>query len=91
MSHFYSTLQGNRGKATRCGSKGKGIVTQAASWSGCVRVELWHDEGSGRDWAVIELTKWHGVGVERELYRGPIDAQVGGLVEGVTATRREVA
>ena len=88
MSHFYSTLEGNRGKVTRCGTKGSGITTHAASWSGAVRVELWHDDDSGRDWALVELVPWRGTGVKRELYRGPVDCLDGGLVEGIAARRR---
>ncbi len=40
MSHFYSTIQGNRGEATRCGTKDSGIMASARSWSGSITVYL---------------------------------------------------
>ena len=49
MSHFYGTLQGNRGEATRCGTKNSGLVTYAASWSGAIRTHLWYDHQIKRD------------------------------------------
>lgn len=38
MSHFYGTVQGNRGEATRGGSKNSGMDTATASWEGSVQV-----------------------------------------------------
>ena len=40
MSHFYSKIQGNRGEATRCGTKDSGVTATAASWTGAIRTEL---------------------------------------------------
>ena len=74
MSHFYGTLNGNRGEATRCGSKGSGLTTYCASWSGAVVCHAWHDEQTGTDMVRVELAPWRGVGVHRQLYSGPIDA-----------------
>ena len=73
MSHFYAVIHGNRGEATRCGSKGSGITTTAAAWSGAVRVILDHDEKTGTDMAHVALVTWHGSGVHRHLYYGPVD------------------
>ena len=70
MSYFYGTLQGNRGEATRCGSKDSGMVTYCASWKGAVRCEAWEQEGV--DMVRVELVPWHGIGGHRELYTGPI-------------------
>lgn len=42
MAHFYGTLQGNRGEASRLGTKDSGITTYAASWEGAVRVHIWN-------------------------------------------------
>ena len=72
MAHFYGTLKGTRGEATRCGGKGSGLVTYAASWEGAVRVDLSHDPVTGRDRARVTLTPWQGRGTERLLYDGPI-------------------
>ena len=45
MAHFYGRLQGNRGEATRCGSKDSGIHTTAESWTSVVRVRMGEDRG----------------------------------------------
>jgi hypothetical protein len=70
MSHFYGTLQGSRGEATRCGTKGSGVVTHAASYEGAVRVGLYHYEG--KDYARVSLTTWCNAGIEKEIYHGPV-------------------
>ena len=72
MSHFYGTLKGIRGEASRCGSKGSGIVTHAASWKGAIRVEVYHDEKTGRDKFRVDETQWHGHGVSRLLAQGDL-------------------
>lgn len=53
MSHFYSTLKGNKGGATRCGSKSSGIVANAFGWDLGGRVQMRHD--SKRDIDIVEL------------------------------------
>jgi hypothetical protein len=84
MSHFYGTLKGTRGEATRCGSKDSGIVAHAASWEGAVCARVFHDEETGKDWAYVGLTSWHGRGSERELYRGPVDGSTPPLPDDIT-------
>ena len=32
MSHFYSHIRGNKGPATRCGTKSSGITATATGW-----------------------------------------------------------
>jgi len=32
MSHFYGTVQGHRGEATRCGAKSSGLTSTANGW-----------------------------------------------------------
>lgn len=61
MSHFYGTLQGNRGEATRCGSADSGITTYAAGWRGAIRVEVYRDN-DGIDRYHVSLQPWHGSG-----------------------------
>ncbi len=73
MSHFYGTLQGSRGGATRCGTKSSGIDVIAASWRGCVRVSVYFNEETQQDMAIVELAPWRGQGVRRELYHGPVN------------------
>jgi hypothetical protein len=38
MAHFYATIKGQAGEATRRGSKGSGLKVAAASWNGAVYV-----------------------------------------------------
>lgn len=70
MSHFYGTLQGSRGEATRGGSKGSGIASYTASWEGAVHTQLW--ENDGVDMCRVELVPWHGHGTNQVLYIGPV-------------------
>lgn len=74
MAHFYGTVRGSRGEASRQGGRESGITTHCASWSGAVRCHAYVDEESGDDWVRVELTPWHGRGVARTrtLYQGPI-------------------
>jgi hypothetical protein len=76
MSHFYGTLQGARGEATRAGSKGSGIETYAASWKGAIRVNVFHDETSGVDRYAIHQTRWHGAGVDEEIASGALGVSI---------------
>ena len=75
MSHFYGTLQGARGRATRCGTKNSGMTTETASWEGAVRVEVYHDELSDSDRARVSLIPWRGAGVHADLFDGPIGGE----------------
>lgn len=72
MSHFYGTLQGMRGQATRCGSKDSGISTAAASWSGAIKVEVFHDDKTGEERYNVYQSKWHSAGVEQHIADGVI-------------------
>jgi len=72
MSHYYGTLQGNRGKATRCGTKKSGIETWAASWEGAIRVFMWHDKETGYDRVRIELKPWQWAGESALLFDGTL-------------------
>lgn len=45
MSHFYSRIQGNRGEATRCGSKASGITAWAQSWTARATTYMRHYNG----------------------------------------------
>jgi len=76
MAHFYGTLKGQRGEATRCGSPASGLVTHAAGWGGAVRVELYVDEETGQDFARVNLVPWLGRGEHRTLYDGPVSGKL---------------
>ena len=78
MAHYYGTLTSNNGSTTRCGHKASGLTVCAASWAGAVSVELHHDSDTDTDVATVRLCKWHGAGVDRVLYTGPVNALEGG-------------
>ena len=73
MAQYLGRLQGQRGPATRLGTKSSGLKTIAASWSGAVEVELMHREGV--DMFRVALIPWHGAGVNRELATGRCDGK----------------
>ncbi len=72
MAHFRGTVTGNRETASRLGSKGSGLVVEAQSWQGKVRVHLFHDESTGKDMVRVWKDYHNGAGVSRLLYRGPV-------------------
>ena len=74
MAHFRGTIQGQRGQASRLGSKRTGFDAHIASWQGCVDVYLSADE-NGVDHARVTLSPHHGVGTDRVLYDGPISGK----------------
>jgi len=73
MSHFYGTMQGNRGEVTRYGTKRSGMEAIAASWSGAIRTYLFWDEGIQRNCYEVWEVTWHGVGINRLIERGTIN------------------
>lgn len=76
MAHFYGTLQGARGRASRLGHKNTGLNTVAASWQGAVSVRLFHD--GVRDMVEVRFQEWHGAGSDRLIYKGPVDGEENG-------------
>jgi len=70
MAHFRAVIQGQRGEASRLGSKATGISANVASWQGGVDVRLW--EADGIDMCRIELVPHYGKGTTRLLYDGPV-------------------
>ena len=71
MAHFYGTVQGARGEASRLGHKRDGLRTVAASWSGAIEVAAYQRE-DGVDCARISFRQHHGHGTSRLIYDGPI-------------------
>ena len=45
MSHFYASIDGNRGQATRCGSKDSGIRGHIRGWDIGAFVVIRHIDG----------------------------------------------
>lgn len=73
MAHFYGTIQGSRGEASRLGTERSGLRAKIASWQGAVSVQLYSRDGL--DCARISLTKHRGSGVERLLFDGRLDGE----------------
>jgi hypothetical protein len=65
MSHFYGTLKGQAGTATRRGSKNSGLEVVAASWNGAVIVTLSHEQG--KDCYVVAVGPWHNSGPQPKI------------------------
>jgi len=70
MSHFYGSVKGNRGQATRGGSKYSGYTSYCAGWGGGIEVRLWHDPDGGKDHYIVRQVPHHGKGIDREIARG---------------------
>lgn len=49
MSHFYADIEGNRGMATRCGTKNSGIQGHIRGWGVGAKVFVNYDEEAGKD------------------------------------------
>ena len=72
MSHFYSVIQGNRGQATRCGTKDSGVTATAASWTGAIRTDLWYSTEDDVNRYTVVMIPWHGVGCTRVMATGTV-------------------
>lgn len=72
MAHFRGTISGQRGDASRLGSKHSGMTVEAQSWQGKVVTRLYHDEVTGLDMAEVKLEPHFGNGTSRTLYVGPV-------------------
>lgn len=75
MSHFYGTLDGNSGEATRCGTKASGLLTYCASWNGAIRCYAYvarDKTGAEIDFVRVSMSTWNGAGENVLLYDGPI-------------------
>lgn len=84
MSHFYGTMKGSRGEATRCGTKNSGMRVTAASWAGAITTELYIDD-QGRDCFRVLQRPWHGRGVSEVIAEGVIgEPQSAAAVLGLT-------
>jgi len=49
MSHFYSSIQGSKGEATRCGTKNSGVRGVVKGWNEGVYVEAIHHDLTDED------------------------------------------
>lgn len=74
MSHFYGTIHGQAGEATRRGSKASGVTIVAASWSGAIQVQLWYDAEANIDRYTVSQIPWHGSGYPHNITEGIVGA-----------------
>jgi len=58
MAHFYAEIQGNRGEATRMGTKDSGMRAHIRGWNVGVKVYCTYNEETGED--EIEVYKTSG-------------------------------
>lgn len=56
MSHFYANIHGNKGEATRCGTKGSGMVSHTRGWTIGAKVVCDHSHSTGLDTIYISVT-----------------------------------
>ena len=89
MSHFYGTLQGSRGEATRCGTKNSGLTTCAAGWSGAISVYI--SEVNGVDHYTVDLIPWQNSGGRStRLAEGILDSNLADARPNVHEVMREL-
>ena len=76
MAHFYGSVKGARGEATRLGGKGGGMKAIAAGWEGAIRTTVYHDEATGNDMYRVELIPWGSSGGSaRVISEGVLNAK----------------
>jgi hypothetical protein len=77
MAHFWGTVQGGRGQAERAGHKNTGMHTEAASWSGCIDVQVYYDTEKELDMFVVRLKPWGSSGGDaRVIAEGVLDSSI---------------
>ena len=74
MAQFYASIQGNRGGATRMGTKKSGIHGHIRGYGVGVRVECYHDKATGKDEVFAYRTSGSNGGRRDEL--------IGHFIEG---------
>lgn len=72
MAQFFGEVEGQRGAASRLGSKDSGLRVVAASWQGAIKVRLQH-RSDGKDHFTVEQTPWsNGAGCNQVLASGVV-------------------
>lgn len=56
MAHFYGDIQGNRGQATRMGTKSSGIDGHIRGWNIGAKVYCQYNEKTGKDEVTVYIT-----------------------------------
>ena len=60
MAHFRAVMQGQRGAASRLGSKASGIWAKVQSWGHDVTVGAWYSEEDNTDYATVTIRRHDG-------------------------------
>lgn len=78
MAHFYGEIQGNKGEASRLGSKQSGFRTVAASWSGAIETYIYWDKDAKRNMFSVYLIPWGGSsdGKRKLIAEGILDSAI---------------
>lgn len=66
MSRFYAQIQGNRGMASRCGTKGSGMWSHTRGWHIGVEIDCYVDD-KDRDNILVYKTGGSSGGKSKEL------------------------
>lgn len=84
MAQYRGVISGGqRGSASRLGTKKTGLTVEAQTWQGKIVVGLYHNEKTGRDMVNIEFARHsNGAGINETLYDGPICPTPEELEEG---------
>lgn len=69
MSAFYGSIQGNRGAATRGGSKSSGYRASAQSWDGSIITDMWYNNDDEL-MVSIGINNGSSTYVQEEIFRG---------------------
>lgn len=67
MAQFYADIQGNRGSATRMGTKKSGFNGHIRGWYLGARVWMSYNEQTKEDECTIDLTSGSGFGKSKRL------------------------
>lgn len=67
MSHFYGSMKGNRGEATRQGTKNSGFYAHIRGWNVGVSVSLRHCKEKDCDVVVVHKTGGSNGGMSEKL------------------------
>lgn len=87
MAHFYGSMQGARGKTTRCGNKGSGIMAHVRGWDFGVMIQCDYHPVKG-DVVTIRLTSGSN-GHSGDLSIGPLCAADFERLKGFQADWRD--
>lgn len=67
MAHFKADIQGNRGEASRLGSKDSGIYCHIRGWNVGVEVSGYVDDETGKDEFLVTITSGSYGGEKRTI------------------------